>query len=240
MVATIQPTVAEMAAKSLAAVRVLERYGIDYCCGGQRSLAEVCEAKGIDQVSLEWELQEAMNSGVVGDRNWNSASLTELTRHIVDVHHGYLRREMPAISQRLEKVYRVYNQRYGATLTGLPEAFSILEQSLYEHMHKEESDLFRAVEECDGLASAAPTALCERLQAPGALDSLRSEHAEAGEILRRIRQITREYSLPSYACATYRTLMAGLRELEQDLHVHIHLENNILFPRVVQLASRLR
>lgn len=230
------PTVAEIAARSLAAVRVFERYGIDYCCGGQRPLAEACAAKGIDSLTLEWELQEAMAEAPAGERNWPGAPLAELIRHIVDTHHGYLRRELPAISRRLEKVYRVYNRQYGPTLTGLPETFLLFERTLYEHMGQEEAELFRAVEACDLSGGKEPSNWCTRLRDPGALQSLRAEHEETGRLLARIRAITEDFRVPSHGCVTYRALMSGLREMEQDLHVHIHLENNILFPRIAQLA----
>ncbi len=221
-----QPTVAEIAAQSLAAVRVFERHGIDYCCGGKRPLEEVCASKGLDPAVIESELQEALAGNADSGRDWAVAPVPVLIRHIVDVHHGYLRRELPAIARRLEKVYRVYNQRYGETLPGLPEAFQSLHASLDEHLLKEETEVFPAIESGRAI--------------PGDLRDLGSEHEEAGDLLAQIRRITENYEIPDYACVTYRALMTGLRELEQDLHLHIHLENNILFPRALAAISQRR
>src|SRR5687767_3110687 len=106
-------TVAEIASKSLAAVRVFEKLGIDYCCGGKRPLADVCRAKGYDPETVQQELDDAMSASTSAARDWTKAPLRELIDHIVNTHHSYLKRELPAISVRLEKVYRVYNERYG-------------------------------------------------------------------------------------------------------------------------------
>ena len=223
MLTESQPTVAEIAAKSLAAVRVFERYGIDYCCGGKRPLTEVCESKGIDTAVVERELHTAMNADAGKSRDWTSAPIPELINHIVERHHAYLRREIPAIGQRLDKVYRVYNQRYGPTLLGLPEVYSALQAQLAFHLDKEESELFPAL--------VARTASVEELE------GYESEHVEVGAALVRIREITQDFAIPDYACVTFRALMSGLQELEQDIHLHVHLENNILFPRAIALGA---
>ena len=216
-------TVAEIAAASLAAVRVFERLEIDYCCGGKRPLAEVCHQKGYDAQAVRRELDEAAKENTDGTRDWNTAPLGELINHIVNTHHAYLNRELPALSARLEKVYRVYNQKYGDTLLGLPEVFGYLRSELETHMQKEEMLLFPAIaahRPFDALANA--------------VGIMEAEHESAGKALVKIREITHNFQIPAYACVTYRALINGLQELEEDLHIHIHLENNVLFPRAMQ------
>jgi regulator of cell morphogenesis and NO signaling len=215
-------TVAEIATSSLVAVRVFERLGIDYCCGGKRLLADVCRQKGYDTAAVRRELDEAEKASD-DTRDWSSAALVDLVNHIVGTHHAYLNRELPALSARLEKVYRVYNQRHGPTLTGLPEVFGDLRSELEMHMRKEEMVLFPAIVEQRPFEALA-----------NAIGVMETEHESAGKALVTICEITQDFHIPEYACITYRALMSGLQELERDLHIHIHLENNVLFPRAMR------
>ncbi len=228
-------TVADIAAGSLAAVRVFERLGIDYCCGGKRPLAEVCRQKGLDAEMVQRELDAAPRPDGTA-RDWNTAPLQELAAHIVATHHQYLRREFQPLSERLAKVYRVYNERYGDTLIGLPETFNGLRSELELHMLKEEKILFPAIAAAESAATAWRPAPASPFGAVGnPIRTMEAEHESAGRALADIRRITRDFEIPAHACVTYRALMTSLEELEHDLHVHIHLENNILFPRAIQL-----
>jgi regulator of cell morphogenesis and NO signaling len=211
-------TVRDLAANSLAAVKIFEKLGIDYCCGGKRPLAEVCWEKGYDPDTVRNELEAAIARSQTAERDWNTAPLAELINHIVSTHHEYLRRELGPLEARLEKVYRVYNERYGPTLTGLPEVYSALRSELELHIQKEEMILFPAI-------------IGESPFVSSPIRVMEAEHDSAGQALTRIREITNDFAVPDYACVTFRALMSGLAELEQDLHRHIHLENNILFPR---------
>jgi regulator of cell morphogenesis and NO signaling len=231
-------TIAEIAASSLAAVRVFEKYGIDYCCGGKRPLSAVCREKGYDAEAVQGELDAALAQSAGPARDWNRAPLSELIRHIVTTHHQYLRQELPAIQTRLDKVYRVYNQRYGPTLTGLPEVFAALRAELELHIVKEEMMLFPAIvasEAAVNSGSPLPSSPFGTVSNP--IQMMESEHESAGEALAKIREITQDFGLPEYACVTYRALMSSLAELERDLHMHIHLENNVLFPRAERLEA---
>lgn len=231
-------TVSEIAASSLAAVRVFERLGIDYCCGGKRPLADVCRETGRDLPSVLSDLKSAMSATQGPARDWATAPLRELIGHIVGTHHEYLKRELAPIGARLDKVYRVYNERYGPTLTGLPEVFNALRSELEMHMRKEEMVLFPVIASYESAAVAGsplPGKPFGTVSNP--IRMMEAEHDSAGTALADIRTITANYAIPEYACVTYRSLMAGLQELEQDLHMHIHLENNILFPRAIAMEN---
>lgn len=233
-------TVRDIAAASLAAVRVFERLGIDYCCGGKRPLADICLERGYGVAAVQSELDSAMMAGSDADQDWSSASLGSLIRHIISTHHEYLRSELPAIEARLQKVYRVYNQRYGPTLIGLPEVFAGLRKELESHLVKEETMLFPVIvayETAANTGSRLPRVPFGKVSNP--IGVMEHEHESAGQALARIREITGTYCVPDTACVTYRALMNSLDELERDLHMHIHLENNILFPRANALENSL-
>lgn len=236
MPVTGNATVRDIAASSLAAVRVFERLGIDYCCGGKRSLANVCGEKGFEMAAVLQELSDAMADAPAVESDWKDAPLTALVEHIVSTHHSYLRRELPGIEARLEKVYRVYNERYGPTLPGLPAVFTGLKEELEAHLAKEETVLFPVIAAYEAaIAAGRPLPPVPFGSVSRPVHMMESEHEGAGRALAMIRNITRNYDVPEFACVTYRALMSSLAELERDLHVHIHLENNILFPRAEQL-----
>jgi regulator of cell morphogenesis and NO signaling len=234
-------TVRDIAANSLAAIRVFEKLGIDYCCGGKRPLADVCREKGYDADVVQKQLDDAIAQAPAAAGDWSAAPLTDLIRHIVDTHHAYLGRELPAIQSRLDKVYRVYNERYGPSLIGLPEVFGALRAELEVHMRKEEVILFPAIAAYEAAVSSGqslPRVPFGSVVNPIAM--MNDEHESAGEALANIRAITRNFEVPDYGCVTYRALMAGLEDLERDLHMHIHLENNILFVRAERLEAANR
>ena len=234
-------TVRDIAASSLAAVKVFERHGIDYCCGGKRPLAEVCRERGLELEAVQGELDAALADSRQPAQDWNAAPLGELIEHIVGTHHEYLRRELGPISERLEKVYRVYNQRYGPTLIGLPGAYASLRAELETHIRKEEMILFPAITEYEAaLGAGRPLPPTPFGTVSNPIHMMEVEHQSAGEVLASIRRITQDFAVPDYACVTYRALMSGLEELERDLQLHIHLENNILFPRAQELEAQHR
>ena len=238
---TTATTVRDIAATSLAAVRVFEKLGIDYCCGGKRPLSDVCREKGYDAGAVQKQLDDAMALSPATGRDWTLEPLTDLIQHIVSTHHAYLGRELPAIQTRLDKVYRVYNQRYGPTLIGLPEVFNALRAELESHLRKEEMILFPAIAAYEAALNSGqslPPVPFGSVTNPIAM--MNDEHESAGEALANIRAITHGFEVPNYACVTYRALINGLEELERDLHMHIHLENNILFVRAERLEAANR
>jgi regulator of cell morphogenesis and NO signaling len=230
-------TVGEIAAQTPAAVRVFEKHHIDYCCGGQRRLEEACQERGI---SVEALLAEVEQAGRLPDsgRDWTQASLAELVAHILSTHHEYLRRELPALSARLARVMEAHGEKHGQTLAVLRSVFDGLSQEISAHLRKEEMVLFPAIQELEAARAAG------RRSAPSPFGSIENpirmmifEHDNAGGALSEMRRLTQGYLAPPDACATFRALYQGWEELEADLHQHIHLENNILFPRAIRLEQ---
>ena len=223
-------TVGEIAAEAPASVRVFEKYKIDYCCGGKRPLEEVCRERGISPDAVLAEVEQAAARPT--ERDWSQAPLSELIHHIVSTHHEYLKAELPALDARLARVIQAHGAAHGDMLKSLQWVFNGVRDELLTHLRKEEVILFPAIEEAERAREEG------RSPAPlpfGSLDNpirmMMLEHDNAGEALSQMRNITGSYTLPADACGTFRALYSGLQEMEADLHQHIHLENNILFPR---------
>ncbi len=238
MTTTNLRTVGEIAAQSLTAVRVLESCGIDYCCGGNRSLEEACGQLRINPTDVRAKLEAADENPSVENRNWQQESLTQLAQHIVSTHHEYLKQEFPLLSGRLDAVRKAHAEKHGATLEKLAVVYQAMRDELVMHMRKEEMILFPFVELMDRAATNGSTAPVPPFGSVGnPIGMMEHEHEDAGKALAEIRRLTNNFVPPPDACITYRALYAGLQALEQDLHLHIHLENNILFPRAIALES---
>ena len=235
---TTQTKVADVAAESLAAIRVFQKHGIDFCCGGQRPIADVCASKGIPADSLLNELQSAMGAPAQDATDWNRASLRTLIGHIVTRHHEYLRSELPRIQTWLDKVYSKYGEQDADTIGRLPAIYTALRNELEGHLPKEENILFPWIGRFEAAIDAGmPAPPLPFGSFDGPISVMEHEHENAGEALRMLRESTNGYSAPEHACRTYRALFQALEELEADLHMHIHLENNILHARVKALAA---
>lgn len=235
---TTHTKVAEVAAESLAAIRVFQKYGIDFCCGGQKPLGEVCESRNIPPAKLLDELSQALAGAPNDATDWSRAPLRELMNHIVERHHAYLRSELPRIQAWLDKVYSKYADKDPDSIGRLPAVFTALREELESHLQKEELILFPWIARYEESVASGrgPLALpFGRFENP--MHCMEAEHEHAGEALRQIRALTHNYTPPEHACRTYRALFEALAELESDLHLHIHLENNILHPRAQKMAA---
>ncbi len=230
-------TVRELAAINPAATRIFEKFGIDYCCGAEKSLAEACFAARVNvnevRAALETPAPEAT------DRDWQKAWLAELTSYIVTKHHAFTRDEIKRLLPLIAKVISVHAQNH-PELVQVKDLFHGVADELATHMMKEERVLFPYIEQLEaattrGVQPAPP--LFGTVQNP--VRMMMMEHDSAGQALHRIREITNGYALPVDACASYQTLYKAIQEFEADLHHHIHLENNILFPRAIELESRV-
>lgn len=225
-----QQNIGEIAAQSLAAVRLFEKLGIDYCCGGRRPLAEVCQEKGLSADEIVTQLSQ--EASPVNDRDWSKSSLSALIQHIVATHHDFLKSELPRLSAQIDKVVAAHASRDPETFVKIQRVFAALQNDLDQHLMKEEQILFPYIQ---GMESpSGPGHSCfGTVQNP--IRMMEIEHDEAGSALAALRQLTAGYQPPEWACPTLRALYTGLAALEEDLHLHIHLENNILHPGALAL-----
>lgn len=231
-------TVRDLAVEIPGATRVFEKLGIDYCCGGMHSLTDACAAAGItfDEVmqSLQTEIAATEKST---EPDFQKATLEMLVEHIVTKHHEFTRLEITRLKALLEKVCRVHGGNH-PELFKIQLLFAELAADLETHMAKEERVLFPYVVRME----AAATQKVPLFKPPfgtvaNPVRMMMLEHDRAGEILKEIRTLSSNYTWPSDGCISYQTLYTALNDLEKDLHQHIHLENNILFPRAVEMEE---
>jgi regulator of cell morphogenesis and NO signaling len=218
------------------ATRVFERLKIDYCCGGHLPLSEACAGAGVNFDAVTRMLEEVRQKDEPGKGavNFQQASLADLIDHIVETHHVYTKEEMVRLEALLAKVISVHGQNH-PELTELGGLFRHLCADLNPHMFKEEQMLFPYIIQMEKAASQKfppPAAPFGTVNNPVRMMCM--EHDAAGEILKLMRTVTRDYAAPADACISYQTLYKALEAFEQDLHQHIHLENNILFPRAIE------
>lgn len=238
MTVSITNTVRDLAVGIPGATRIFEQLGIDYCCGGGRTLADACNRFRVPIDQVVSELESAIQSKEVGSQNWQSESLTALSTHIVNTHHVFTTQELIRLETLLDKVC----SRHGANHSELPvlrEAFLRLKQELIPHMLREEQVLFpylARMEEAVTNGREIPPPFFGTVQNP--VQMMMTEHDTAGDLLRELRQISGNYTPPADACISFQTLYQALAELEADLHQHIHLENNVLFPRAVEIETQ--
>jgi len=207
---------------------LLEKLGIDYCCGGRHTLQEAADEKHVDLAKVLDSLNEALAAPAKKGkpRDWSKAGLSELAEYIVARHHAFIKEQMPRLASILGKVVAAHGAKHGKTLWALRDVFAAFKAEIDAHLVKEETVLFPAIHEAAGRAAAA-----EHLAPP--IRQMECEHESAGRALARMRELTSDYTLPDDACPTFAALYEGLAAVETDLHEHIHLENNILFPRVL-------
>lgn len=212
--------VGELAARHPLATRVFARHHIDFCCGGGRPLADVCEMQGLDVETVMQEIgrEVAPQETIV---RWDLGPIGELIDYILIKYHAGLQEELPRLEAMARKVANVHGDKDPERLHRLVQAVLELKAELESHMIKEEQILFPTIRAGRGTGADGPIAVMMR------------EHETAGDLLKEIRQLTNDYTVPAEACNTWQALWRGLEALESDLHDHIHLENNILFPRAL-------
>jgi regulator of cell morphogenesis and NO signaling len=236
MAATTQ-TVREIALEQPSSIRVFEDFGIDYCCGGRKPLAEACAAHNLEVDAVVAALEAAAGRPQFEVEDWAGKSLESLSAHIVATHHAYVKRELPRLGLLAEKVVN----RHGSTKTELAEIATLLAQldeELTQHLLKEEVVLFPYVARLERSVLAGegrPEGCFGTVANPIAM--MTQEHDAAGVLIAEIRRLSRNFTTPQDACPTFHAFFDGLRDFELDLHQHIHLENNILFPRAIALEA---
>ena len=233
---TTEKTVGELALENTGATRVFEKLGIDYCCGGGQTLKQACQAAHVSIEEATESLAAASQaSSTAPARNWRAEPLSELLAHIVSTHHAYTRAEIARLGPLFDKVCAVHGANH-PELARLREIFGGLAAELTAHLMKEETVLFPYILRMEAAVAAnAPVLPAPFGTVRNPVAMMMREHDGAGGALRSMREIARDYAAPADACISFQTLYQAMAALEADLHQHIHLENNLLFPRAVEM-----
>jgi regulator of cell morphogenesis and NO signaling len=236
MSTTMAKTVRELAVENPAATRVLERFQIDYCCGGGRPLDEACRAAGVSPEDVMRAIQNEPVAAADG-REWSGATLGELIDFIRDTHHVYTRDAIDRIPRLIAKVVAAHGDNH-PEVRRIQAVFGAVAEELTVHMMKEERVLFPYIARMEESVLAGEPLLPPPFGTVGnPIRMMEHEHDSAGGGLRELRALSNDYTAPADGCITYRTLYGALAEFEEDLHRHIHLENNILFPRAIEMEG---
>ena len=232
-------TLREIAVQLPQSTRLFEKLKIDYCCSGNRTLTEASSVAGVDLADVVKMLEESEQALQPGFVEFQKLSLPELITHIVNTHHVFTRDEIARLEALTAKVIAAHGENH-PELHQVGRLFAQLSADLNPHMFKEEQVLFPYIVALEAAAQSnqsAPFAPFGTVKNP--VRKMMMEHDTAGEILRELRKITSDYAAPADACISYRTLYEALAAFEQDLHQHIYLENNLLFPQAVKVEAQL-
>jgi regulator of cell morphogenesis and NO signaling len=236
---SLNKTVRDVALELPQATRVFEKLKIDYCCGGDKPLGEACATAGVEVANLEQMLSEAAQTEVQGNGLFDpqKATLSELVGYILDKHHVYTKEEMARLEPLIEKVIAAHGENH-PELQGIGAFFQQLCADLKPHMFKEEQILFPYIIEMErSTVENRPAPFAPFGTVTNPIRMMMMEHDTAGDLLRELRALSSNYTVPPDGCISYQTLYRALEAFEQDLHQHIHLENNILFPRAIEMEG---
>lgn len=238
MVVQKENTIGEVVAKNFHAAKIFEDYGLDFCCGGKKTINDACKEKGINPEALVNNLSQAEkpNGTTAHFDKWD---LNFLIDYIITNHHAYVLNELTTIDHHLMKVVSKHGEKH-EELFKVYALYNELKEELLIHMQKEEKMLFPYIKK---MVLAQMNALEIPIPPFGAVSSpvnvMEHEHEHAGSLMHEINNLTNSYEPPEGACTTYKVLYKELADFEKDLHVHIHLENNILFPKAIELEKVL-
>ncbi|MCB0713737.1 MAG: iron-sulfur cluster repair di-iron protein [Ignavibacteriae bacterium] len=233
-------TVREVVAEDFRTAAIFQKYGLDFCCGGGATIERSCQKKGVNADLLIAELRGVMEGRSAEEPRFNQWSVDLLINYILQNHHSYIRSVLPTILGHAEKVARVHGGA-NPSLVEVAEKFRGIAEDMTSHIAKEERILFPYIQYLSQVDSAE-----KEIQAPSfgsvqnPIQMMEVEHQLAGDEMEEMRRLTNNYTPPAEACTTYRVLFQELQEFEQDLHRHIHLENNILFPKAIQLEQSIQ
>jgi regulator of cell morphogenesis and NO signaling len=228
-------TVGAIVATDFRAAAIFEQYGIDFCCGGGRPVGDACRVAAVAPSEIEAAI-DALGPAAEGEADVSRWPLGRLIDHIVSVHHGYVRSSMPTIRQYLARLVEVHGTRH-PELVRVLSFFDTIVRDLSQHLVKEERVLFPFVRELETHVAAGGLVCSPFGTVRNPIRMLQREHRDAAEELGAIRELTQGYAAPDDGCATYRVCMAELQRFERDLHRHVHLENNVLFPKAIALEG---
>jgi regulator of cell morphogenesis and NO signaling len=229
--------VKDIALSNPAARQILEDAGVDYCCGGGKSLHEACLHADVPAEEILNRLRENSKHVSPDEANWTSAPLGDLTRHIRERHHRYVREAIARVQALLDNVEPKHGKSH-SEIADIRRLFTEVGREMIMHMQKEEQILFSLIvglEKVTNAHSSVEPPFFQTVRNP--IHAMMKEHDAAGELVRQIRKASSEYTAPTDACTSYKALYQDLREFEADLHQHVHLENNILFPRAVEMET---
>jgi len=232
-------TLGQIAVNDLRKAEIFKKYGLDFCCGGKKTVKQACEAKGIDVAKVEQELLQADKNPVTRPLPYNDWPLDFLADYIVNTHHTYIRKLLPEIKVYATKVAQVHGAQHSELLQIL-QLIGRMSDELMPHMIKEEKVLFPYIKElvvAKNKGASVNQASFNSVTNP--INIMEADHAIVGEDMEEINTLSNNYQIPSDACASYSLLYRMLKDFEEDLHIHIHLENNILFPKAVELEKQL-
>ncbi|MFD1629401.1 iron-sulfur cluster repair di-iron protein [Pseudopedobacter beijingensis] len=233
-----EQTIGEVVAQDFRTAPVFEKYGLDFCCGGNQSIESACDASGVDVESLLTALKQIEGENK-SNIDYNAWPIDLLADYIEKTHHRYVSQQIPLLKAYLEKISNVHGDRHPELLE-IKMLFDECAIELTSHMQKEEKVLFPFVRNMVSVKQSADANLTVpfgTVQNP--IGMMMHEHDAEGERFRKIAQLSNQYALPADGCSTYKVAMDALKAFENDLHLHIHLENNILFPKAVALEEEL-
>jgi regulator of cell morphogenesis and NO signaling len=232
---TLDRTVGDLVTEKPARARIFETFGIDFCCGGKKPLAQACQEKNLDPKQIVGVLAVLDQQVVQTEPDWSAQPMAALCDHIEQTHHAYLRRQLPWLDFVTEKVARRHGD-HDPRLVQVREIFIAFKAELESHMAKEEQVLFPIVRKIEA-SKEAFRSHCGSVQNP--IRVMIAEHDDAGHAMGQFAALTDGYVPPDGACNTYRAMLDGLKEIELDMHRHVHKENSILFPRAIEAEARL-
>jgi regulator of cell morphogenesis and NO signaling len=238
MSTTKEQTIGQLVKDDYRTAQVFQQHGLDFCCGGNRTIKEACKNKAVNPDEIVRALDQIKANGTKED-NYDQWSLDFLVDYIVNNHHEFTRNKLPEIGKYAKKVAAVHGERH-EELNEIYYEFTMLHTEIFNHLDKEERILFPYIKQLveakeKGMKPDAP----EFGEAANPIAMMEEEHDEAGDSMAKIRKLSNDFTPPADACTTYRLLYQNLEGFEKDLHKHVHLENNILFPKALELEKKL-
>jgi regulator of cell morphogenesis and NO signaling len=227
----IEPTIGEIVANDFRAASMFKEAGIDFCCGGNKSLSTACKEKGADESLLIRQLETLANTPVSGAMNFKEWDLSFLSDYIVNTHHKFVLKNLLELVLYTQKIANVHGGHHPELLE-VATLFAKINEELLQHLKNEEEVLFPAIKEAEKNASARVKATIV-----SEITRMQGEHEFAGGAMDKINILTSNYLIPEDACNTYLVSLKLLEQFEEDLHIHVHLENNILYPKALKLVQ---
>jgi len=235
-----QKTLAEIVIENPSAAKLFEEVHLDFCCKGKRTLEAACKEAKIDVGNIRYELEELdyLKKSVVIDQNFNNMELDALVDHIINKHHAYVIENMPMIVSHLRKVAFKHGEKHPENIQ-IALKFEEISNELESHMRKEEMILFPYIKKLVQIKKNSNQSAIVNSFINNPIKVMEHEHETVGNLMLEIRKLSNDFTPPANACTTYKLSYNELREFEEDLHHHIHLENNILFPKATTLEDEL-